>query len=102
MLLILGTLFKSRQDCIYLTVESWSFNKIHLGHRTAVCNLRLGKDTYIKLYIRGHWNVLGCPAAESGGRSVPGRAADQQLVRSHVGLKAKRVSWHKHQLLHAT
>lgn len=37
----------SKQSCTYLTVESWSFNKIHLKHKTAVCNLCLGKDTYI-------------------------------------------------------
>lgn len=86
---------------MYVTVESWTFNKIHLGHRTAVCSLCLGKDTYIKLYIRGDWNVPGSPAVESGGFGAVQRAANLQLVCSHVGLKAKRVSWHEHQLLHA-
>lgn len=91
----------SRKICMYVTVESWTFKKIHFGHRTAVCSLCLGRHTYIKLYIRGDWSAPGSPAVESGGFGAPWRAANLQLVCSHVGLKAKGVSWHEHQLLHA-
>lgn len=46
----------------------------------------------IKLWIHGDWNLPDNSAVES----APEMDANQQLACSHVGLKAKRVSWHKH------
>lgn len=61
---------------MYLTPECWSFNKTHLRHRSAVCNVGLGKNTD----ILGDWKVPDSPVVENRGCSAPGRAAGRQLA----------------------